>query len=124
MDYIISNCCNAFTINAGNQIICSNCSNVVATLKNSSNSSNSSSASSNTSNATSDIIIAQQFTANTDALPSSTSSSEHLLKRFSTDITCPIAPILCEKCKSPTRYVHISSPMFVCSNPKCRHINE
>lgn len=106
MDYLISKCCNAFTINRGTRLECTACGNEVTALETGD-----------------DILIGVQFTSNVDML-SGTGAGLSTAKRMATDPTCPIVEDkVCSKCNSPCRYINKGDgPIFVCSNGKCREI--
>lgn len=110
MESIISDCCQAFTINKGKYIECSNCHTLLAEVKDDD-----------------DIVLAVNFNADPDIMSTVDMSSTtiRLAKRLATDQTCMLVDNkICPKCKSKCRFTRASVPVYVCSNSKCREIVE
>lgn len=108
---LVSPCCNAFTINKGSRVECTNCGNTIATL-----------------GEDDDVVISTTYNRDPEILRTieSGSSSNDTAKRFSTDVTCALVDnVICPKCHSKCRYVYLlNKSLFVCSNGECREVIE
>lgn len=111
MESVISNCCNAFTINKGKFIECSNCHKVIAEVAEED-----------------DIVIGITYNDDPDIMSTVDTSSTtiRIAKRLATDQTCMLVDNkICPKCKSKCRFTRAGGvPVYVCSNGNCREIIE
>ena len=108
MDYLISKCCNAFTVNKGKFIECSNCNEIVGELDDDN-----------------DIVIGVNYNQNPDIIATISDNGNFLrtAKRLAKDETCMLVDNkLCKKCGSKCRLLRdpTNSIIYVCSN--CREI--
>ena len=109
LNLFTSKCCHAFNRYNGSSCVCSQCERIINQIGD---------------NET--LTISVKFNENT----SSNVSGDLILgfrskaKRFSTDPTLEICSEKCPKCNSRTRYARDpqDSIIFICSNPKCRHV--
>lgn len=106
MNCLISECCNAFTIQDNLNIICSNCNEVVGTIKNEDN-----------------IVISVCFNSKPELINTinSRGNFNKTAQRCAHDKTCMLVDnITCSKCGSKARFLRDDSgnPVYVCSN--CR----
>lgn len=107
MNTIISDCCNAFTINKGNLIICTNCNNKVGEVEDE------------------DVTVGITYNDNPEIIRTLNMSSSFIqtAKRLAKDDTCMLVDNkICKKCKSKCRFLRDNSgqPVYVCS--QCREI--
>lgn len=106
MDNLISDCCNAFTINNGNIIYCTNCNSILHTIEDE------------------DVIIGVTYSQDPEIVSTINVSSSFIqtAKRLAKDETCMLTEKLCSKCKHKCRFLRDNSgkPVYVCSN--CREV--
>ena len=106
--YSISECCNAFTIVSGLNIICTNCQKIIGEVGDDD-----------------DIMIGVVYNPAESAM--TTAKNIAFAPQLSQDRTCMLLhDHLCKKCNSPCRYILDASkhPIFLCSNSKCRMVSE
>ena len=103
---LISECCNAFTINNGNVIYCTNCNKELHKIENE------------------DVTIGVSYNPNPEIVSTINVSSSFIqtAKRLAKDETCMLTEKLCCKCKNKCRFLRDNSgkPVYVCSN--CREV--
>lgn len=106
MDNLISDCCNAFTINNGNIIYCTNCNSILHTIEDE------------------DVIIGVTYSQDAEIVSTINVSSSFIqtAKRLAKDETCMLTEKLCSKCHNKCRFLRDNSgkPVYVCSN--CREV--
>ena len=109
MNSIVSKCCNAFTINKGNLLICTNCNNIAGEVGDE------------------DIVMGISYTTNPEMISALNmgNSFTQTAKRLAKDPTCMLVDNkLCHKCGSKCRFLrdNAGQPVYVCS--QCREILE
>lgn len=104
-----SQCCHAFNTYSGTSIICSECGKTIGQLPKGKHLAISVRFNEhNADNVSGDLLTAFRSKA----------------KRFSEDPTYELCSMKCPKCKSLSRYARDPNGnlIFICSNPKCRHV--
>ena len=109
MDTIVSKCCNAFTINKGNLLICTNCNEIIGEINDE------------------DVTVGITYNSNPEIIRTLNVSSSFIqtAKRLAKDETCMLVDNkICKKCKSKCRFLrdNAGQPVYVCS--QCREILE
>ncbi len=106
MDTIVSKCCNAFTINKGNLIVCTNCGNIVGEVEDE------------------DVIVGITYNNNPEIIRTLNMSSSFVqtAQRLAKDVTCMLVDNKICKCGGKCRFLRDTSgqPVYVCS--ECRQI--
>jgi hypothetical protein len=104
---LFSSCCDAFIIFNDLTAMCSLCDKIVYTVS---------------KNTVTSMIYYNTYLKNISA--ESVNKFNLIAPRFATDITCEKCTVLCNKCKSQTRYLKnpLGKIIFVCSNGDCREI--
>ena len=104
--YAISECCKAFTIVSGLNIICTKCQSVIGQIEEDD-----------------DIMVGVVYNPNDNTI--TTAKNISFAPQLSQDPTCmTLNDHLCPKCKSPCKYILDASkrPTFICTNTDCRFV--
>ena len=106
---IISDCCNAFTVLHGHDVICTSCGKLCHQVE-----------------PNELVIVSNKYNINADAVNNGTLTINewHNAMNYCDDPTYRLLNIKCKDCGYYCRFARDISkePMYICSNPKCAHV--